>query len=118
MVHHIVRMTCDSHHNFAAIQGNECVTNCLNFCTLWEGVCTYLFSLIDYVFRSEYVGRNNNSNKSPSSSDDELQGASPLVSYRDYIDALVHDRGVHNFFTKLFRKKQFNKLIQVKKNTN
>ena len=36
VLHHIGRITCDSHHNFAAIQGIECVINCLNFYTLWE----------------------------------------------------------------------------------
>ena len=34
----IGRCTCDSHHNFAAIQGIGCEINCLIFCTLWEGV--------------------------------------------------------------------------------
>ena len=36
VLHQIGRMTCDSHHNFVSIQGRECVTNCLNFCTLWK----------------------------------------------------------------------------------
>ena len=43
VIHHIGRLTCDSHHNFAAIQGIGCEINCLNWCTLWEGVCTDLF---------------------------------------------------------------------------
>ena len=34
VLHQIGRLTCDSHHNFAAIHGIECVINCLNFCTL------------------------------------------------------------------------------------
>ena len=45
VLHQIGRLTCDSHHNFAAIQGIECEINCLNFCTLWEGVCIDLFSI-------------------------------------------------------------------------
>ena len=45
MLHHIGILTCDSHHNFAVIQGIGCETNCLNFCTLWEGVCTDIFSI-------------------------------------------------------------------------
>ena len=49
VLHHIGRITCDSHHNFAAIQGIDCVTNCHYFCTLWEGLCIYLFS-ISYFF--------------------------------------------------------------------
>ena len=52
VLHQIGILTCDSHHNFASIQGIECVTNCLNFCTLWEGVCTYLFSISYFVCRS------------------------------------------------------------------
>ena len=45
VLHHIRRMICDSHHNFVAIQGTDYVTDCLNFCSLWEGVCTYIFSI-------------------------------------------------------------------------
>ena len=45
------KMICDSHHNFAAIQGIGCEINCLIFCTLWEGVCTNIFSISDYVCR-------------------------------------------------------------------
>ena len=84
-------------HPFAAIQGTDCV----NFSTLWEGVCTNLFSFNDYVFKSEYVGSKKHSNNAPPSLDDELQGASPLVFCRDYIDALPHDHRVHNLFIKL-----------------
>ena len=49
VLHHIGILICDSHHNFAAIQGIECEINCLNFCTLWKGVYTDLFSILDYV---------------------------------------------------------------------
>ena len=38
VIHHIGRMICDPHHNFAAIQGTDYVIDCLNFCTIWEGV--------------------------------------------------------------------------------
>ena len=31
VIHHIGRFTCDSHHNFAAIQGIGCEINCLIF---------------------------------------------------------------------------------------
>ena len=44
VLYHIGIMTCDSLHNFVAIHGIECVTNCLNFCTLWEGVCVVRIS--------------------------------------------------------------------------
>ena len=52
VLYHIGRMACDSHHNFVVIQRIVCVTLCLNFCTIWEGVCTYLFSSSDFVCRS------------------------------------------------------------------
>ena len=44
VLHQIGILTCDSHHNFAVIQGTGCEINCLNFCTLWKGVCTDIFS--------------------------------------------------------------------------
>ena len=80
MLHHIGRMTCDSHHDFAAIQGIERVTNCLKFCTLWKGVHTYLFSISDYVCISYFDRSNNHLDKSPTLSVDEIQGVSPLPS--------------------------------------
>ena len=49
VLHQIGRMTCDSHHNFAIIYGIDCVTNCLKFCTIWEGVCIDLFSILYFV---------------------------------------------------------------------
>ena len=60
--------TCDSHHNFAAIQGIGCEINCLIFCTLWKGVCTDLFSISDYVCRSEFDSRKKHSDNAPTSS--------------------------------------------------
>ena len=62
-------------HHFAFIQGTDCIESF----TLWEGVHTYLFSFIDYVFIPEYVGRNNHSDNYPSSSNDKVQGSSSLV---------------------------------------
>ena len=52
------------------------------------------------------------SHNDPTSSDDEIQGVSPLPSCRFY--TLVHDHGVHDFFKKSSIQKQFNQLIQVK----
>ena len=114
MLHYIGRLTCDSHHSFAAIQGSGCEINCLNFCTLWEGVCTDLFSISDYVHRSKFDRSKKHLDNSPTSSDDEIQGVSPLLSWRYY--TLAHDHGAHNLFI-IFFKKQFSILIQVKKNT-
>ena len=89
-------MTCDSNHNFAAIQGIECAINCLNFCTLWEGVCTYLFSISEYVCRSEFDSSKKHSGNSPTLSVDEIQGVSLLPSYKFY--TLAHDHRVHDLF--------------------
>ena len=100
VLHQIGILTCDSHHNFVVIQGIECEINCLNFCTLWKGVCTYIFSISDYVCRSEFYSSKKHSNNAPTSSDDEIQGVSPLPSYRFYTP--VHDHGVHDFFSKSF----------------
>ena len=112
VLHNIGRMICDSHHNFATIQGNDCVTDCLLFCTLWEGLCTNIFSISDFVCISEFVIRNNNSDNSPTSSDDEIPGVSPLSSYR--FNTLAHDHGVHDFFIRVFHQKHFIQPIQVK----
>ena len=61
---HVIHITI-----FSAIQGIVCVTNCLNFCTIWEGVCNGLFSISDYVFRSEFENINKHLYNSPTSSD-------------------------------------------------
>ena len=98
MLHHIGRMTCDSRHNFAFIHGIECVTNCLNLCTLWEGVCTYIFSILDCVCISEFEISKKHLDNAPTSSVDDIQGVSPLLSYRFY--TLAQDHGVHDFFNK------------------
>ena len=105
VLHHIGILTCDSHHNFAAIQGIGCEINCLIFCTLCKGVCTDLFSISDYVCRSKFDSSKNHSDNSPTSSIDEIQGVSPLPSCRFY--TLAHDHGVHDFFSKSYIQKQF-----------
>ena len=51
VLHQIERLTCDSHHNFVAIQGIGCEINCLNYCTVWKGVCKNLFSISYYFCR-------------------------------------------------------------------
>ena len=65
MLHHIGRMICDPHHNFAAKQGTDNVIDCLTFFTLWEEVCTDIFSISDYVHRSEFDSRNKHSDNAP-----------------------------------------------------
>ena len=72
MLHHIGRKICDLHHNFAAIQGIDYVNDCLNFCTLWEGVCIDLFSISDFVCVSEFVSSKKHSDNYPTSSVNEI----------------------------------------------
>ena len=97
---------------FCSYSGN-CVWNKLPyFCTLWEGVCTDLFSISDYVCISEFDSRNKHSNNAPTSLVDEIQGVSPLPPCRFY--TLAHDHGVHDFFSKYFIQKQFIQLMKVK----
>ena len=95
VLHHIGRLTCDSHHNFAAIQGIGCEINCLIF---WEGLCTYIFSISDYVCISEFDSSKKHSDNSPTSSDDEIQGVCPFPSCRFYTPS--HDHGAHDIFNK------------------
>ena len=58
----------DPLHHFTVIQG----TDCIEFFTLWEGVCTNIFSFSDYVCISEYDISKKHSNNSPLSSYDDL----------------------------------------------
>ena len=111
VLHQTGRKICDPHHHFAAIQGTDCVTVCLVFYTLWEGVCTYIFSFSDCVCISEYFRSNKNSGNAPTSSDDEIQGVSHILSCIFY--TLTHDHGVRNLFIEVFHQKQFIQLIQV-----
>ena len=52
VLHHIGRNICDPHHHFVAIQGTDCVTNCPNFCTLWEEVCIDILYISYFFFIS------------------------------------------------------------------
>ena len=58
-----------------------------SFDVLWERVCKYIFSIIDYYFRLDYGCNKKNSYYSPPSTNDELEGASPHVLCLERIDA-------------------------------
>ena len=75
MLDNIGRLTCDSHHNFVD-----------------------LFSISEYVCKSDFDSRKKNLDNAPTSSDDVIQGVSPLPSCKFYTPA--HDHGVHDFFNK------------------
>ena len=74
------------------------------FDALWEGVCRYIFSIIDYDYISYYSCIKINSYDSPPSENDFLQGSSRHVLCLQHIDALMHDLGIHNIFTKSITK--------------
>ena len=99
---------------FCSYSGNWVCNNFLNFCTLWKWVCTDLFSISYYVFISVFDRRNKHSYNAPTSSNDEIQGVSPLPSCRFY--TLAHDHEVHDFFSKSFIQKKFSRLIKVNMN--
>ena len=99
VLHQIGRKICDSNHNFVAIQGTDYVTNCITFCTLWEGVCIDIFSFSDCVSRLDFVSSKKHLDNAPTSSEDEIQGVSPLLSCRFY--TLAHDHGFHDLFSSI-----------------
>ena len=88
-----------------------------SFDVIWERVCRDIFSMVDYAIISEYSLTKIYSYYSPPSSNDDYQRASPHDLCLQHFDALMHDLGIHNIFTKSITKKLFFKLIQVKKRT-
>ena len=88
-----------------------------SFDALLEGVCKEIISIIDYVSISEYGFIKNHSYYSPSSAHDDLQGASLCFLCLRHIDALMHDLGNHDTFTKSITKKLFFQLIKINKRT-
>ena len=101
-------------HHMAATQEEHFVES---FNVIWKIVCRDIFSMVDYDFILEYSCRKIHSYDSPPSSSDDHQRASPHDLYLQHFDALMHDLGIHNIFTKCMTKKLFFQLIQVKKNT-
>ena len=88
-----------------------------SFDVIWERVCRDIFSMVDYVVRSEYACNKIHSYDAPPSSIDDHQRASPHDLCLQHFDALMHDLGIHNIFTKSITKKLFFQLIQEKKRT-
>ena len=76
-----------------------------------------LFSMLYYSIISEYDFIKINSYDSPPSSNHDHQRASPHDLCLQHFDALMHDLGIHNIFTKFITKKLFIQFIQVKKKT-
>ena len=95
-------------HDMAATHEADFVES---FDALWERVCRDIFYIIDYASISKYACRKIHSYDAPPSTNDDIQGASPYVLCLQHIDALMHDLGIHNIFTK----KLFIMLIQVNK---
>ena len=65
-----------------------------SFDAIWEIVCGYIFSIIDYVSRSEYGCIKNHSYDAPPTSNYDLQGSSPHVLCLQHINALMHDHNL------------------------
>ena len=88
-----------------------------SFDVIWEKACRDIFSMVDYSIRAEYACYKRNFYDSPPSSNDDHQRASPHDLCLQHIDALMHDLGIHNIFTKSITKKLFFHIIQVKNRT-
>ena len=88
-----------------------------SFDVIWERVCRDIFSMIDSASRSEYACRKRHSYYSPLSSNDDHQRASPHDLCLQHFDALIHDLGIHNIFTKTITKKLLFQIIQMNKRT-
>ena len=88
-----------------------------SFDIIWERVCKDIFSMVDYAIRSEYACIKIHSYDALPSSNDDHQRASPHDLCLHHFDALMHDLGIHNIFTKSITKKLFFHLIQLKKMT-
>lgn len=83
------------------------------------GECTDILSIIDYIFRSDYVCVHikKHSIDAPPSTKAEFKGTPTLIFCLHCIEKIVHDQGIYNIFTKSLTKKQYIQLIQVKKKT-
>ena len=97
-------------HDMAATHDADCVES---FDVIWERVCRDIFSMVDYAIISDYSCRKIHSYDAPPSSSDDHQRASPHDLCLQHFDALMHDLGIHNMFTK----KLFFQLIQVNNRT-
>ena len=100
-------------HDMAATHEADFVED---FDVIWEIFCRDIFSMVDYASISEYSCIKIHSYYSLPSSSDDHQRASPHHLCLQHFDALMHDLGIHNIFTKSITKKLF-QLIQVKKST-
>ena len=115
VLHQIGKRIHDLIHDMAATHEADFVES---FDALWERVCKDIFSIIDYSSISEYDYNKNNSYDVPQSYNYGLQGTSPHVLCLQHIDALMHDLGSNNIFTKSITKKFISQLIQVNNRTH
>ena len=77
---------------------------------LWLGDdCINLFSISNFMFRYDILCCHikEHSYDSPSSLEDELQGASPHSFFLHNIENMIHDQGIYNNYTNFFTKKQY-----------
>ena len=88
-----------------------------SFDAIWERVCRDILSMVDYAIISDYVYIKIHSYHSPPLANDDHQRASPHDIFLQHFDALMHDLGIHNIFTKSINKKLYFQVIPVKNKT-
>ena len=114
VLHQIGRKIHGFIHDMAATHNVDFVES---FDVIWERVCRGIFSMVDYVIRSNYACIKIHSYDAPPSTNDDHQGASPHALCLQHIDALMHDLDIHNLFTKSITNKVLFQLIQTKNMT-
>ena len=114
VLHQIGRSIHGFIHDMEATHNADFVES---FDVIWESVYRDIFSMVDYAIISEYAFIKINSYDAPPTSNYNHQSASPHDFCLQHFDALMHDLGIHNIFTKSITKKLSFLLIQVKKRT-
>ena len=104
--HHFWKKVHDQVHHYATTLEIEPVEF---IDVLWLGDdCTDLFSISNFMFICDILcfHINNNSYDSPSSPEDELQGASPHVFCLHSIEKWIHDQGIYKNSTNCFHQEE------------
>ena len=101
VIHQIGKKIHGLIHDMAATHG-ACFVD--SFDVLSEIICRDIISIIDYASRLEHAYSKRHSYDSPPSKNDDLQGASPHVLCLQHTNALMHDLGIRNIFTKSLTK--------------
>ena len=114
VIHKIGRNIHGFIHDMAATHEVDFVES---FDVIWKRVCRDIFSMVGYDFILYYSCIIICSYDSPPSSNYAHQRASQHDLCLQHFDALIHDLGIHNIFTKSITKNLFFHIIQVNKRT-